>query len=86
VTVSARSFSRRIMPQTGKYLMLAGLLLLVAGAVVWLWGNKLQWIGRLPGDIRIERENVKIYVPLATMLLASIVLSLILWVVRKIGG
>ncbi len=74
------------MPQSGKYLMLAGLLLLVAGAVVWLWGNKLHWIGRLPGDIRIERENVRIYVPLATMLLASILLSLILWVVRRIGG
>ena len=74
------------MPQTGKYLMLAGLLLLVVGAVVWLFGNKLHWIGRLPGDIRIERENVRIYVPLATMLLASILLSFILWVVRKIGG
>jgi hypothetical protein len=86
MTVSARSFSRRIMPQTGKYLMLAGLLLVVAGAVVWLWGNKLHWIGRLPGDIRIERENVKIYVPLATMLLASILLSLVLWLVRKLGG
>jgi hypothetical protein len=74
------------MPQTGKYLILAGLLLVVAGAVVWLWGNKLHWIGRLPGDIRIERENVRIYVPLATMLLASVLLSLILWIVRKIGS
>ena len=73
------------MPQTGKYLMLAGLLLLVAGAVVWLWGNKLNWIGRLPGDIRIERENVRIYVPLATMLLASILLSVLLWLFRKLS-
>jgi NAD/NADP transhydrogenase beta subunit len=61
----------------------AGLLLVVAGVVVIVIGalvfaGLLGWFGRLPGDIRMEGENVRVYVPLASMLLISIVLSLAL--------
>ena len=43
------------MQQTGKYIIVFGGLIIVIGLVVYLFGNKLHWIGRLPGDIRIEK-------------------------------
>ena len=51
----------------GKLLMLCGLGLIVLGALL-SFGDKLGWIGRLPGDIRIERENVSFYFPLGSCL------------------
>ena len=47
------------------------------------WSGSLAWFGRLPGDIRIERESVRIYVPLVSMLILSLVLSLMLYLVRR---
>jgi hypothetical protein len=48
-----------------------------------LWSGSLSWFGRLPGDIRIERESVRIYVPIVSMLLVSIVISLVLYLVQR---
>ncbi len=70
--------------EIGKWLLIAGLLLIVAGLIVFFFGNKLSWIGHLPGDIRIERENFRFYFPITTMILFSIVLSLILRLIRSI--
>ncbi len=47
---------------------------------------KISWLGRLPGDIRIERENFRFYFPVVTCLLLSLVLTLILWAVHRIRG
>lgn len=66
----------------GKFLILAGIVLIVAG-VVWLVGERLG-LGRLPGDIMIERGNFRLYLPIATSLLLSIVLSLILWLISRL--
>lgn len=44
----------------------------------------LHWIGHLPGDIRVERENFRLYIPIATMLLFSALLSLVLYVIRRL--
>lgn len=71
------------MMQTGKILIIIGLLIVVVGAVIWLAGDKLDWLGRLPGDIRIEKENTKIYFPITTMLILSALLSLIMWLIKK---
>lgn len=70
--------------QTGKYLLLLGAALLVVGAVVYFFGNKWHWIGRLPGDIRIERENFRFYFPLTTMVLFSVLLTLVVTLLRKL--
>ncbi len=67
----------------GKLLMGLGLLLLLAGALVYFLSGKLDWLGRLPGDIRIERENFRFYFPITTMLLLSLVLSLLLHLIRR---
>jgi hypothetical protein len=64
-----------------KLLIIAGLTILVIG-LLWPWLGRIP-IGRLPGDIVIDRPNFKIYIPLTTMILVSLVLSLILWLLRK---
>lgn len=71
------------MKDIGKLLVILGFLAVITGLVLWLAGDKLKWLGRLPGDIRIERENFRFYAPVTTMVLISIVLSLILYLVGK---
>jgi hypothetical protein len=46
-------------------------------------GGKLPWFGRLPGDIRVEREHFRFYFPVATCLFISVVLTLLFWLLRK---
>ncbi|HET7897827.1 MAG TPA: DUF2905 domain-containing protein [Flavisolibacter sp.] len=70
--------------QTGKYIIVLGVVIVAIGAVVYFFGNKLHWIGRLPGDIRIERENGGFYFPLTTMILFSVLLTVIVNLLRKI--
>ena len=64
-----------------RFLILLGLLVLGLG-LVWPWLGRLG-LGRLPGDIVNERENLRHYIPLATSLLASVVLTLLLWLFRR---
>jgi len=64
-----------------KALIIAGVAILVAG-LLWPWLSKLP-LGRLPGDIVIERENFRFYFPLTTGVLVSVLLSLVVWLFRK---
>ena len=66
----------------GKGLILIGLLITAVG-VLFLFSEKIGWIGRLPGDITIRRENLTVYFPLATCLIISVLLSLLIWLFRK---
>lgn len=66
----------------GPLLVALGLGVVVLGLLVW--SGALAWFGRLPGDIRIERESVRVYIPLVSMLLVSVGLSLLLYLVRRI--
>ncbi|MGM0649257.1 MAG: DUF2905 domain-containing protein [Bacteroidota bacterium] len=68
--------------QFGKYLIIAGIILIIAGTVLWL-GSKSNFPGNLPGDIKIKRDNFTFYAPVATMLIISAVLSLLLWIISK---
>ncbi len=70
------------MSEPGKILILTGMVLVVVGALLLLAG-KIPWLGRLPGDISYETERVKIYFPIATSLLLSIVLSLLFYFFRR---
>ena len=65
----------------GPLIVLIGLAVVLTGLAVW--SGALGWFGRLPGDIRIERESVRVYIPLASMLVISIVLSLLLYVFNR---
>lgn len=64
--------------------MAAGIVLLVAGVLVYFFHDKMNWIGRLPGDIRIVRDNFRFYFPITTMILLSIVLSFLIWLFKKL--
>ena len=70
------------MPGLGKSLMVLGAVIALIGLLLTLAG-KIPWLGRLPGDIYIKRENFTFYFPLATSILVSVVLSFILWLLRK---
>ena len=66
----------------GRLLVVFGVLIALVGVVLILAG-RVGWLGRLPGDIHIERGNWTFYFPLATSLLLSAVLTLILWIVGR---
>jgi Protein of unknown function (DUF2905) len=68
--------------ELGKILIITGAVLLVLGAVFLLSG-KLPWIGKLPGDIVIHRKNFTFYFPLATSIILSLILTLILWLIGR---
>ena len=70
------------MPGFGKSLIILGLIIAAIGLIFSLAG-KLPWLGRLPGDIYIKRENFSFYFPLATSILISVILSFILWLFRR---
>ena len=66
------------MQQIGKALMVAGAVIVLIGAALFMSG-RIPWVGRLPGDILIERKNFTFYFPLATSILISILLTLLFW-------
>ena len=65
----------------GTILIVIGVGLILVGLLIW--SGSLSWFGHLPGDIRIERETVRVYVPIASMLVVSLVVSLALYLVRR---
>jgi H+/Cl- antiporter ClcA len=71
------------MNQTGKILIVAGIVLVVAGLIFYFAGDKLNWFGHLPGDIRVEKGNSRFYFPVTTMIILSALLSLIMWIIRR---
>ena len=64
-----------------RILIVVGLLIALAG-VAWPWLSKLP-LGRLPGDIAIDKPGVKVFIPITTMILLSALASLVIWLVRK---
>jgi len=67
----------------GKYIMIIGLCLLVIGVIIYFFHDKLNWIGNLPGDIRVKKVNFSFYFPITTMILFSLALSLIIYLIRR---
>jgi hypothetical protein len=70
--------------QTGKYILFAGLIIVVAGIIIYFFHDYFKWIGKLPGDIRIEKENFQFYFPLATMIVFSLLITIIVNIFKKI--
>jgi Protein of unknown function (DUF2905) len=66
----------------GKFLVLLGLIVAALGGLLLISG-KIPWIGKLPGDILIQRKNFTFYFPLATSILLSLILTLIFWLTGK---
>ena len=83
---SRRGGTRRrfiiIMMQTGKLLIIFGVVAIIAGILI-MFGTKFPLHGKLPGDIYIKKENFSFYFPLTTSILVSVVLSLVFWIFRS---
>ncbi|MFL7838440.1 MAG: DUF2905 domain-containing protein [Candidatus Promineifilaceae bacterium] len=62
----------------GRLLLIIGLATALIGGVILIAGRYFPWLGNLPGDIRIEGENYKVYIPLATMILVSLLATILL--------
>jgi Protein of unknown function (DUF2905) len=65
----------------GTILITIGVGLILVGLLIW--SGSLSWFGRLPGDIRIERETIRVHLPIVSMLVVSLVVSLVLYLVRR---
>jgi hypothetical protein len=70
--------------QTGKYIIYFGIIVLIIGGLVYFFHEKLNWLGKLPGDIRVEKENFKFYFPITTMILLSLLVTVIINLIRKL--
>jgi len=57
---------------TGKYIILSGAVVIVAGILIYFFHDKVNWIGKLKGDFSVEKPNFRFYFPLTTMILASL--------------
>lgn len=66
-----------------RWLIVAGLVLLLAGALLHFAPGLLNWFGRLPGDIRIETERGRVFVPITSMIVVSVLLTLLVNLFRK---
>ncbi len=71
------------MENLGKFIVGIGVTLVIVGMLLWFFGDKLDWFGRLPGDIRIERPGFSCFFPITTMIIVSIVLSILLSLLGK---
>jgi hypothetical protein len=69
---------------TGKWIIIIGVFIVLAGIIIYFFHDRLHWIGRLPGDIRIERESFRFYFPLATMIILSLLVTLIVNIIKRI--
>jgi hypothetical protein len=68
--------------ETGKWIIALGVIIVLVGIIIYFFSNKLHWLGNLPGDIKIERENIRFYFPITTMLLLSLLINIIIRLFR----
>jgi hypothetical protein len=70
--------------ETGKWIIGIGIFVVIIGVVVYFFHDKLNWIGRLPGDIRVEKENFRFYFPITTLIIFSLLLTGIIQLIKKL--
>jgi Protein of unknown function (DUF2905) len=71
------------MQEIGKFVVIVGALLVVVGVVLWRFPGLFGWVGKLPGDISVQKGNFSFYFPVATCILVSIILTLVSWLFRR---
>ena len=70
------------MADLGKFVFIIGIFILVIGLLM-MYGHHIPFLGRLPGDIRIEKKDFHVYIPLTTSILISLILSILFYIIRK---
>ena len=68
--------------ETGKWIILIGIVLIGVGLLIYFFNDKLHWLGNLPGDIKIEKGNFRFYFPITTMIIISLVINIIIRLFR----
>jgi len=68
----------------GKAIVIVGAVLILAGGLIWLLGRAGLPLGRLPGDLHIQREGISCYVPIVSMIVVSILLTIVLNIVVRL--
>jgi hypothetical protein len=71
------------MSEAGKWLIYAGVALVVIGGIMLYAPWAISWFGRLPGDIRIDGENGRVFIPVTSMIIVSVVLSVVVNLLRR---
>ncbi len=70
--------------QAGKYIIAAGICIVIAGIVIYFFHDYFKWFGKLPGDVRIEKEKYRFYFPFVTMIVISIVITIIINIIKRL--
>ena len=68
---------------TGRYIIFIGFAVVVIGILIYFLHDKFHWIDRLPGDIRIEKDNFRFYFPIVTMIVISLVITIVINLIKK---
>jgi Protein of unknown function (DUF2905) len=71
------------MQELGKIVMIIGIVLAIAGVLLWKFPGWFGWMGRLPGDVSFQKGNFSFYFPIVTCILISVVLTLLSWLFRR---
>jgi Protein of unknown function (DUF2905) len=71
------------MQEIGKLVLIVGLMLVAAGAILWRFPGLLRWIGKLPGDISVQKGNFSFYFPVVTCIVISLVITILSWLFRR---
>jgi Protein of unknown function (DUF2905) len=71
------------MQEVGKFVVIIGLLMVAAGVILWRFPSLFGWVGKLPGDISVQKGNFSFYFPLVTCIVVSIVITLLSWLFRR---
>ena len=74
------------MQVVSKSLIILGLIIVIVGIILYFFSDKLSFLGNLPGDIKVEKENFKFYFPITTMILLSFILHILLRLYHYIKG
>jgi Protein of unknown function (DUF2905) len=71
------------MQEIGKFVVILGVLLVAVGVILCRFPGLFGWVGKLPGDISVQKGNFSFYFPIATCVLVSIILTLVSWLFRR---
>jgi hypothetical protein len=69
--------------QTGKYIIAGGIFIVITGMRIYFFHDHLNWLGKLPGDIRIEKDNFRFYFPVVTMIIISVIITIVINIFKR---
>jgi H+/Cl- antiporter ClcA len=69
--------------QTGKYIIIAGIVIVISGIIIYFFYDYFKWFGKLPGDINIRKKNYLFYFPVVTMIVISVALTIIVNIIKR---